>query len=796
MSLFCYHCGDHVPDGYQATVVIFGEPRSMCCPGCYAVATTIVANVLTSYYQYRTSLADKSNLIPEQLKHLKQYDQDEIQQEFIRHRDDLREITLSIDGISCAACAWLIEHQLLQMDGVIQIRVNTATSRAVLRWDPNKLRLSESFEQIYRLGYKVAPFEVHQQEKLYQQANRTYLYRLGIAGLGSMQVMMLAVGLYFEFFGVLEEQWKNLLRWVSFVFATPVLLYSAQPFYINAWRSLKVKHLSMDVPITIALITAYGASVFATISGTGEVFYESISMFTFFLLLGRYLEMRARMRSVITTSNLLKLIPSMATLEDGTHVLAKGLKVNDRVRIIPGNVIPIDGVVLEGASHVNESALTGEPLPHLKQVGSPVYSGTINGDGDLLIEVTKPQSDGLIANIIQLQDIAQENKPQIVQLADIVARYFVLVILIVAFGTWLFWHYNQPEHAFWIMLSVLVATCPCALSLATPTALTCATTHLNQIGVLIRRPHVLETLSQIDHVIFDKTGTLTEGTIHFVDLKLFHLDEDKKEEILAIAASMELKSNHPIAKALIAQTSNRIPLEHIENKIGFGIQATYQNRQWRIGRLDFVGNQTNIQLPPSNSHHLEVYLSCDGTLIARFLLSDTIRLESAHTLESFHNNGIRTTILTGDRPLNTQYVAEQLNVDSWIADAKPADKLKYLNGLKNEETILMVGDGVNDAPVLAGAHVSVAMSGGSDIAKSTADVVLLGDNLSRLNQSMKVAVMTKRVIAQNLFWTLIYNLTILPLACIGLVSPYIAVLGMSFSSLVVVSNSLRLTKIL
>ncbi|MEF1290924.1 heavy metal translocating P-type ATPase, partial [Vibrio sp. M260118] len=636
MCKSCYHCGEDVPANTDFKVEILGEVRQMCCPGCETVAQTIVDSGLVSYYQYRTAPAEKADLVPEQLQALIHYDNDDVQSEFVRNSKDSSEVTLSLEGVSCAACAWLIEKQVSSKSGVLSIRVNTTTNRALLAWDKSQARLSEILSAIHQLGYKAAPFEADKQEAAYHQQMKQYLYRLGIAGLATMQVMMLAVALYLEVFGDLEPEFKNYFRWVSLIFATPVMLYSALPFYINAWRSIRSRTLGMDVPVSIAMIFAYCASLVATVTEQGEVFFESISMFAFFLLVGRFLEMRARRKAAAASGNLLKLIPAIANKLNGDQVPVKTLKVGDQIRVLPGEHIPADGKILNGRVHIDESMLTGESLPVVKQSGDHVFAGTLNGEESFELEVMSSKADSMISNIVRLQDEAQLSKPKIAEIADIVARYFVAVILIIAAGTWLFWHSSKPDDAFWIMLSVLVATCPCALSLATPTALTCATSRMGNLGILLRKSHVFETLCKVNHLIVDKTGTLTHGDIEIdsVDLQ----SELTKEEALAVAASLESHANHPIARAFRPYLDVNVVVEDVENIIGSGIHGQYKNCEVKIGSAQFVLGEDTV------SKANTVYLSIDGKHVASFSYRDPIRLETKHFVEKFKNSGVKVTL--------------------------------------------------------------------------------------------------------------------------------------------------------
>ncbi|MGI9875069.1 heavy metal translocating P-type ATPase [Vibrio chagasii] len=782
----CYHCGEDVPAETDFEVEILGSPRKMCCPGCETVAQTIVDSGLVSYYQYRTAPAEKADLVPEQLLALSHYDNEDVQLEFVRNSENVSEVTLSLEGVSCAACAWLIEKQVSSKQGVGSIRVNTTTNRALLSWDNTQVKLSELLSAIHTLGYKAAPFEADQQEAAYHRSMKNYLYRLGVAGLATMQVMMLAVALYLEVFGNLEPEFKNYFRWVSLIFATPVLLYSALPFYINAWRSIKGRTLGMDVPVSIALLFAYVASLVATVTEKGEVFFESISMFTFFLLLGRFLEMRARRKAAAASGNLLKLVPAMATTLDGEQVPVKTLKVGDKIRVLPGEHIPADGKVLSGRVHIDESMLTGESIHVVKNEGDTVYAGTLNGDESFELEVMTSKADSVISNIVRLQDEAQLSKPRIAEIADIVARYFVAVILVISFGTWFYWHQTRPEDAFWIMLSVLVATCPCALSLATPTAITCSTSRMGNFGILLRKGHVFETLCKVNHLIIDKTGTLTEGDIRISRVETF--SELDKETCLKVAASLEQHANHPIAKAFKTHVSDDVEVDSVNNVIGSGITGEWNGQEVAIGSSEFILGEAQ----PTQSNG--IYLSMTGHHIATFTYEDPIRKESIEFIQKFKEAGIKTTLLTGDSLINAKPVAEEIGITDIVANAKPEDKLAYLNSRDEKDITMMVGDGINDAPILAGAHLSVAMGGGTDVAKASADMVLLGDKLDRLLKSRTLALKTRKIIRENLAWSLGYNLLILPLAVAGLVAPYIAVVGMSASSIIVVSNSLRLLK--
>ncbi|MNK68609.1 putative copper-importing P-type ATPase A [compost metagenome] len=790
----CFHCGEPVSTGSDFTLEIKGIVQPMCCPGCQAVAQTILECGLASYYEHRTAPGIKGELVPSELAALTHYDLAEVQQEFVTETGTLREIQLSVEGLTCAACAWLIERHLMGLPGLHYVNVNTTTHRARIKWDPDRLSLSDILKGFAKIGYRAYPFQTHSQEALYAREVRSYMFRMALAGLGSMQVMMCAVALYMDLFISVEEEFMIYFKWISLLLSTPIMIYSAQPFYAGAWRSLRQGHLSMDVSVSLALIGAFVASIWATVFNTGEVYYDSITMFVFFLLLGRLLELRARRKASESSSNLARLVPIMATRidADGEHeVAAKTLRVGDRVRVLAGATLPADGIITLGQASLNEAMLTGEQLPLLKQAGDPVFAGTINTDAPLEIRVSHPIEESRLAQIMRLQDHALDDKPAIAQLADVLSRHFILVLLLIAAGVWTFWHFHDPERAFWVTLSVLVATCPCALSLATPTALTSATAHLTRSGILLRRGHVLDVLTRANRIVMDKTGTLTTGNISLVGVQpLAELSED---ECLAIARALEAYSEHPIARAFRSQGAEDavLPASEVTPVIGHGIQGRIAGKHYRIGSPRWLALADEQEA----TQGLAIYLADETGPLARFTLADTVRADAGALIQAFKAAGLQTTILTGDSSPQADAVARDLGVDELVKGVTPDGKLAYLKAREAAGDIsIMVGDGINDAPVLAGAHASFAMAGGTDLAKNSADAILLADDLSRLLTARALALRTRRIIQENFAWSIGYNLLVLPLAASGWLPPYLAAAGMSLSSLIVVTNSMRLNR--
>lgn len=790
MSKNCFHCLESVPAGFSAHVVIDNTSQPMCCIGCQAVAQNIIDQGMTDYYKYRTVSAGKvEQLVPEQLAFIKSYDNEDIQDEFISTHNNNSEVLLSVEGITCAACAWLIEKQLLNLKSVKRVDVNTSTNRAMIHWDKSATPLSELITSLAEIGYKAYPFQSDLEAQQKQQTAKAYIRRLGVAGLMTMQVMMFAFAMYFGMFSGMDSNFEQYFRWISLILATPVILYSALPFLSNAINGLKSKQLNMDLPVSLAIFGAYGASCYATVMEVGEVYFESICMFTFLLLLGKYLEFRARLKASEFTANLQKLLPLTArTLDErgNEHIIAaKKLKLNDIVLIKAGETIPADGILVKGSTSVDESMMTGEHQPVRKYIDHNVYAGTVNHDGIIEIKINKLGQNTLLNQIIRLQHNALTKRPRLVEITDKVAQWFVAVLLVFASITAIGWYQVDPDVAFWITISVLVATCPCALSLAIPTALTCAVATLTRKGILIKQAHVLETLSKLTLFAFDKTGTLTQGkfSLDVIDI----LDDNySKEQILDIAAQLESYSEHPIASAFKEFKGQR-KFDDVQLHPGIGISAQFDNTHYAIGKSGwFDTKKTNAQAT----------LYINKQAVARFYFVDKVKADADKLINVLQAANLSCHMLTGDASDAGAKVAKKLKLDSVLASCSPKDKQNAVDHWSSQgEIVAMVGDGVNDSPVFASAHLSIAMETGADISKNSADVVLLNSDLASISHLLTIAKQTRRIIKQNLALSLLYNGSILPLAAMGLVAPWMAVIGMSASSIIVICNSLRLLKL-
>lgn len=811
MTRACFHCGLPVPSGSLYLVKINSNEEPMCCLGCKSVAEAIVEGGLTNFYEHRTKNSSKpADLIPAELK---VYDNDKLQTHFVQCVDtNLREASLILEGIVCAACVWLNERHIKSLEGVLDFRVNYSTHRASLKWDNKLIKLSEVLKAITDIGYNAHPFDPNRLEAVNKKEKSAALRRIALAGVGMMQVMMPAIAIYVGENSDMSDSMRHFLRWISLIITTPVVLYSSRVFFISAWRDLKRGTFGMDVPVSLAVGSAYLASVWATLTNTGEIYFDSVVMFTFFLLLGRFLEMGARHKAGQVADELIRLLPDTAIkLElqsDGsttqTVITASELSIGDTVLIRPGETIPADGLVTKGVSSINESLITGESLPLRKERGDRLIGGTVNTESPLEMKVDTLGDSTTLSAIIRLLDRAQSEKPDLAKLADKGAGLFVLILLGIAIAVFVGWWFIDPSRAFWVALSVLVITCPCALSLATPAALTAATGNLTEQGILTTRGHALETLSKITHVIFDKTGTLTHGRMKVVDVQPLS-NIVKTSEIRNIAAGLERASEHPLAQALIKASVNPTLFTDLRSESGRGIEGIQSNSGYlyRIGTKRFVSEIVGDNIDEINHEdslsstggYTSIYLGNEKEWLSVIRFEDEIKQEAKLTIESLDSMGINVSLLSGDNKHAVNSIANKLGINHVQAELLPEDKLAAVQVLQAQGHIVaMIGDGVNDAPVLAAANVSIAMGNGSQLAQASSDMVLLAENLSLIPLAINLSKRMQGIIYQNFSWAIIYNVVAIPIAAMGWISPWMAAVGMSMSSLAVVLNALRLKR--
>ena len=799
----CYHCGLPLAAGRTYFALVDGQRHAVCCPGCQAVAEAIAESGLSSYYRTRTAFARRAETNGvEADASLAIYDQPEVELGFVRRTGiSERETTLILEGITCAACVWLNERHLSRLPGVSAADINYATRRAHVRWDSSRIKLSEILGQIALIGYRAWPATSANAEEARKSETRAALWRLFVAGFGMMQVMMYALPPYLAEDGTMGNDLRLLMRLASLVLTIPVVFYSAWPFFQRAMRDLRHRRLGMDVPVALGIGVAFAASLFATFTGGQEVYYDSLAMFVFFLLSARYLEMRARQKAAANLEYLDKALPlaahrlvDQARSAETEEVAAISLHIDDLVLVRPGESFPADGKVVQGDTECDESLLTGESTPLRKKGGDEVIGGALNRLSPVVMRVTRVGEDTCVSGIRRMVQNAAAQRPRIGEVADRVAGWFVAGVLLVALVSALVWLYVDPGRAPWVMVAVLVVSCPCALSLATPMAMTVAVGQLAQRGVVAVRAHAIDSLAGVTHVVFDKTGTLTEGRLGLVAVMPRRGVEP--HEALAVAAALERTSEHPVAAALtVAAPDGAGPVaSDVRNVPGAGIEGCVNGTRYRLGTSSFVAELVGTPGPTSvpAAGATRIWLGRERQWLACFDLVDRVRPGAAAVVRQLRAQGKRVLVWSGDAVGAVEPVARQLGVDGYEASLLPQDKQARMLAMQRDGAVVaMIGDGVNDAPVLAQAQLSVAMGNGALLAQAQADVVLLSGRLQSLIDAFAVAAGTRRIVRQSLLWAALYNFAALPLAAAGVVTPWMAGVGMGISSLVVVLNSLR-----
>ncbi|MGO2020681.1 heavy metal translocating P-type ATPase [Psychrobacter sp.] len=929
----CFHCGDPVPQPpFYADIL--GQPREMCCMGCQLAAQSIVEAGLEQYYLDRSEISRTASL-PVEMTRLEAYDHDEIKQQFVYAQDGMSVAELSVNNLRCAACTWLIESRLDELDGISKCQVNLTNQRMRVIWNEDKLPISRILAVINEIGYEAKPYRQDTHEAMLARHTNQMLLRLGIAALGSMQAMMYAVALYFGEYSDMLILQRDFLRWVSLFVSTPVFFYAGLPFFTSAWSAIRARQVNMDVPVSIALVVTFGASLYATITGQGETYYDSVSMFIFFLLAGRYIEHNARLKAatmandlvvvepvlvqkiaedkqaaecilqqisqnllnetsasnesesvvinstdlninmasnVASNQNLSSAMPNfMKRIDNNVHeltariaedwqqsrnqsfslskkeskleskpelttdvsveeknsiqdkkmVTAHSLQVGDIIMVEAGSEIISDGILLSPTATVSQSLLTGEGDLIIKSQGDYIVGGAQNDSQPFEMLVTALPEDSQIGLIDRLMNRAMSEKPKLAQQADKLARWFVARILVLSVLVFVGWYIVDPSQAIWATVAVLVATCPCALSLATPIALTVATNRLASYGFLTTRGHTLQTLAEITHVAFDKTGTLTYGKPNLLNIELTDfLNQtetegltlsDQKDKILAIAAALEVGSRHPIAHALLtAAYQLHLPTtQALQHYPAGGVEATVDGMSYRIGHVDFALDNTN-DASVNNSITIDlvaqrassaVVLSCQNydsenwQALACFYFNDKVRDSAKSMIDALKALGIESVMLTGDPSPQALVMAEGLGMQSAYNGLSPADKVNHIQSLQSKDAVvLMVGDGINDAPVLAAADVSTSIAGAADLAQVSSDSIILNGHIEAITAAKRIADKTERIIKQNFRWAIAYNSIVLIPAALGYVPPWLAAIGMSLSSLFVVLNALRLKR--
>ncbi|WP_314258799.1 heavy metal translocating P-type ATPase [Cardiobacterium hominis] len=880
----CYHCQQPVPAGIHITD---DHGHAYCCHACEAVAHIISAHHLEQYYQVRDRPAPRPEH-PYDPAHWQAYDLPEIAAQYTYKEGDDQEIHLYIDGLHCAACTWLISHALQDAHGISHTRINLGTGRAEIRWRDTPL--SAILATIASLGY-TPNLHTPDEEDYKQRRERNHdLLRLIVAGLGMMQVMMFATGLYTGAWHGIDHEYEQLLRWISLLCSAPVMLYAGYPYLKNAWLGLRHRQPNMDLPIALACAGAWLASLYHTLIGRGEIYYDGVTMFIFFISISRYLEAHTRRRARHNQQHFARLLPDAVYKYNDRGetqlVPLPAIQPGDHIRVLPTHTIPVDGEITGGASRIDENMLTGESTPQYKTSGDRVHAGSTNLQSPLDIRVTQTGQQTTLAAIRRISARAEQHRSPQIDRNQALAQQTVLAVLILAAAGYLLWQWIEPARAFDIALAILVATCPCALSLATPTVLTAALDHAHKHHILIKNSNTLDRLTHIRRILFDKTGTLTQGKYQLRRSDYY----GEPQRLLAIAKTLETHSTHPIAWYYSQQPVANVAMDNIEQHSGKGISGDYDGSRWHIGSAAYM-QENGVEIPPpeqppppvgegwggvrshtadadtttdagwplmadknnvghkyptyeentplsceagegwgggveksrmtttdnkavpcdpkltpprpsptgggsalTDANATHVYLAENRELRAHYQLGDPERDNLAATLARLQAH-YHLAIASGDRAENVARLAARYGITDWHGGLDPAAKLALLEANDPEHT-LMIGDGINDAPVLARASVSVAVGRANPLSQTHADIVLLKNGPEALPYLLDLAARSRRITRQNLIWATVYNLTILPLAISGYLTPWIAALGMSTSSLLVIANALRIHRTL
>jgi P-type Cu2+ transporter len=794
----CAHCALPLPPGRTIEVVVENALEFFCCHGCRGAYLILHEAGLSSFYERRNweSAGLPSGAFEQEYSAA-------YLESFVSHDGKTAQLLFLVEGVRCASCVWVIEKVLQRLDGVSQVRLNYGTHRARISFDPQKTDAAEIFAEVGRIGYLPRPYGTDEGTRLAEQERRSLLIRFGTAVFLSMQLMGYSFALYAGYFSGMDPMTKDILHGFAALVATPVVFYCGAPFIRGGWRALRNAAPDMDLLLAIGILAAYGVSIEALFTG-GEVYFDTAAMIVTLVLMGRVFEGGARKRASAGIDRLMRLAPESALRLSGggsEEVPSAQLQIGDLIRVRPGERFAVDGKIVEGEGDIDEAAVTGEAVPVRRAFGEPVSAGTVSLASVFTVRVTAAAADSFVARVARMVEEAQMRRAPMQRLADRVCRYFVPAVALLAAGTWIYWRLF-PDPAVSPLLAavaVLVVACPCALGLATPTAIMVGTGTAAGRGILFRGGDVLEAAGRLTIAAFDKTGTLTEGKPKIIAIRP-HTGAGA-DELLREAARAEEGSLHPLAKAIVAEAHARgiasEPAREARALAGFGIACEAESGALRVGSRAFLA-QEGIEIPDDfhGGGATEVHVARNDRYLGMLLLEDALRPGAAASVAALQRLGLRTALLTGDTPSAARRLCAGLPLEEIHASLDPAAKASWVAQQRRAGgKVLMVGDGINDAPALAEADVGSSLAGSTDIALETSDLVMTRPDLERLVEGVELARRTLKTIRQNLFWAFLYNVLALPLAAAGGLAPIHAAAAMALSSVCVVANSLRLAQV-
>ncbi len=808
MAEHCYHCGVALSADNYFMATVSDKTRFFCCLACQSVCEAIHNAGLESFYVKTAEGVILNNPSDSEAFLFDEDDDEQGLTDLISGQGDEKTIYLLVEGIQCAACTWLIEQTLSATKGVVSADVNLTNKRVKLDWDSRVCTLASILRVLKEVGYTAVPYEHVSTKAIQDKQQRNLLYRMAFAGFSALNMMWISIALYS---GAAQGEFAGWFFWLSFFIATPTLFYSGYPFLANAITGLLHRRLTMDLPIAIGATVTYGYSCYALFSASNDhhIYFDTVVNFLFIILLGRYLEARAKQHALRATHRLVQLQPKLATLVKGEttqRVPIHSVRKHDYIMVKPGQKVPVDGVIREGQSTVDEAVLSGESSPVIKYQGDSVYAGSINHEGAFVVEVQATQNNTALAKIIKLMEDAQASKAPIQTLADRIVPWFVGTTLLLATLTFVLWSQIDSEKALMAAISVLIITCPCALGLATPMSVAVAIGEAAKRGIMIKQGAALEHLSRINHLVFDKTATLTEGKFHVVNVVT--AEDYSNKQVMALAASAEQASQHSIAQAIVKEAQllgcSLPAMSDFMSFPGQGIEAQVDYQDVMVGTMSWLQSK-GIVFSPEWLNRLaeEEYtgLSCafvvlNKRIIALIALQDKLRKDALATLSKLQKEGLTTSVLSGDRETTVKTVLKDVRHITIQAEVLPAGKIARIRGLQQEGAcVAMIGDGVNDSPALVQADVGIALAGGTDVSVANADIVLMHNTLLDVFYVKKLANKTMSVIRQNLYLSIGYNIVFVPLAMFAFLSPLMAAVSMPISSLLVIANTMRIKTI-
>lgn len=779
----CLHCGESTKD----------EAEDFCCLGCEAAYQMINKIGFGRYYTLREIISSERKIKPEECEQI------DIAEFASEEGDAVYSVSLMVQGLHCAACVWLIESILKKQDDVVQARINLSKKTLFLKWKGGVKQGDALIKIIQQVGYKLLPFDLEILNNADKKYNDSILRAMAVAGFGAGNVMLISLSLWFSDVLEMGAGTRGLLHLFSSLIALPIIIYSARPFFLSAFKSMKAGFPNMDLAISIAVSLACITSLIQTFRGAEHVYFDSAMMLIFFLLIGRYLDVRVRKKAFSIASEFSMLAASFGRVEEGSQVKIlpiKQLKENMILIVGVGEKIAADGVIIQGDGEIDTALITGETLPKNVSDGDIVYAGTINISSPLKIRITNTSKNSLLSQIVALSEEAENNKNRFIRMSDALARFYIPVVHVLAALTFILWIQFGWEIALANATAVLIITCPCALALAIPIIQTIAISNLIKKGILVKSGEALERMLKVDMVVFDKTGSITIGQSKLMDVFLLSADGkeklvgEKKTHYLALAASLAKSSCHPIALAINRECDVNLKNMIANESKGLGLEAHFQNKIVRLGRSSFCDIQHDVE--KTALQHCFMKYGGDELL---FTFQDQIKEDAQTVIQDLQNMGKEVVLLSGDSAYVVKDVAAKVGISEFYSEQTPLSKVEFLNRLKEKKkSFMMVGDGVNDAPALALSDVSISFNNASDIAQNVADIVIQGNKLMPIVTLIKTSGRAILLMKQNLAIALVYNMVAVPYAISGNIVPLIAAIAMSSSSLLVLMNSLRMNK--